>query len=277
MKGKQRMPQNDQPRPGWWGEYNLEINQTAAWELGPLKLAIQRQVDEWQIASHLLPDVDPDTTDWQYQPTAPDIGTLDYADTARYASGETAQTVWLRPFLADRALVSRPTTPLYVPAGETAMIFVRSPLWLRVEVGSELIPLLELPILRPSDTWFGPTPMEGELCYASQTHARLNLENLPVGPHHAVTQVTIQNRANSQLLVERLKLPVPYLALFEASDGLLWTQGVTMTRSRDTDMADFQIERNPPEQAGRVKLVSEPRQSTSIKTAIYAFGSLFGG
>jgi hypothetical protein len=119
--------------------------------------------------------------------------------------------------------------------------------------------------------------MEGELCYASQTYARLTLENLLVGPHHAITQVTIQNRAGTQLLVEHLKLPVPYLALFEAADGLLWTQGVTMTRSRDTDMADIQIEQNPPEHAGGVKLLSDARQATSIKTAIYAFGALFGG
>jgi hypothetical protein len=150
-------------------------------------------------------------------------------------------------------------------------------LWLQIEVGDDLIPLLEIPILRPSDTWFGPTTMEGELCYASRTNARLHLENAPIGPHHAVTQVSIQNRAGTQLLVEHLKLPVPYLTLFEASDGLLWTQGVTMTRSRDTDMADFQIEQSPPKRAGVVKRLSQARQTTSIKTAIYAFGALFRG
>jgi hypothetical protein len=83
-------------------------------------------------------------------------------------------------------------TPLYVPPAEIATIFVRSPLWLRIEVGDALIALQEVPMLRPSDTWFGPTTMEGELCYASQTYARLNLEKLPIGPHHAGTQVTIQ-------------------------------------------------------------------------------------
>ncbi len=271
------MSDDDQQRSTWWGQYSLDVNQTALWEIGPLMLAIQRRVDEWQIAYEPLPDIDPDTTIWQFQPAAPDIDTLDYANTARHTSSETAEAVWLRPLLADRALVSRPVTPLYVPAGEIVIIFVRSPLWLRVEVGDALTPLQELPILRPSDTWVGPTTMEGELCYASQTYARLNLEKLPIGPHHAVTQVTIQNRADTQLLVERLKLPVPYLALFEAANGLLWTQGVTMTRSRNTDMADIQIEPSPPEDAGTVKLLSEARQTTSIKTAIYAFGALFGG
>ena len=213
----------------------------------------------------------------QFQSAAPEIDTFDNANTVRYASGNIGESVSLKPLLADRPLVSRPVTPLYVPAGETAIIFVRSPLWLRIEVGDPLVSLQELPILRPSDTWFGPTTMEGELCYAGRTAARLHLEEIPIGPHHAVTQVTIQNRAGTQLLVERLKLPVPYLALFEASDGLLWTQGVTMTRSRNTEMADFQIEQSPPEHTGAVKLLSEPRQTTSIKSAIYAFGGLFRG
>ncbi len=271
------MSDNNQQRSTWWGQYSLDVNQTALWEIGPLKLAIQRHVDEWQIAHEPLLDANPDTTNWQFQPSALNIDTFDYTKTERYANSETTETVWLRPRLADRALVSRPVTPLYVPAGETATIFVRSPLWLRIEVGDSLIPLQELPILRPSDTWFGPTTMEGELCYASLTSARLNLENLPIGPYYAVTQVTIRNRAETQLLVERLKLPVPYLALFEATNSLLWTQGVTMIRSRDTDMADLQIEQRPPEHAEAVKLLSEPRQSTSIKTTIYAFGALFRG
>jgi hypothetical protein len=271
------MVSNNQGRSNWWGQYSLDVNQIALWEIGPLKLSIQRQTDEWQIAYEPMPDIDPDTTNWQFQPSTPDIGTLDYTNSARYASGETDEAMWLRPLLADRALVARPVTPLYVPAGETAIIFVRSPLWLRIEVGDPLVSLQEVPILRPSDTWFGPTTMEGELCYASQTYARFNLENLPIGPHHAVTQVTIKNRANTQLRVERLKLPVPYLALFEAFDGHLWTQDVTMTRSRDTGMADFQIEKGPPDQAGAEKLISEARQATSITKAVYAFGALFGG
>ena len=119
-------------------------------------------VDEWQIAYDPLSDADPDTANWQFQPSALNIDTLDYANTERHASSETAEAVWLRPLLADRALVSRPVTPLYVPAGETVIIFVRSSLWLRIEAGDSLIPLQELPILRPSDTWFGLTTMEGE-------------------------------------------------------------------------------------------------------------------
>lgn len=50
-----------------------------------------------------------------------------------------------------------------------------------------------------------------------------------------------------------------------------------MTQSRDTASTDIQIGSNPAERAGAVKLLSESRQATSIKTAIYAFGALLRG
>jgi hypothetical protein len=268
------MSHNDQHGPAWWGQYSLDTNQTAQWQIGPLKLAVRRQANEWQVGYEPRLDIDPDNPHWQFQRSVPDVDLVDFVHTARHATGKTDEAAWLRPLLADRSLISRPLTPLYVPAGETAIIFVRSPLWLRIEAGSPPKILQELPMQRPSDTWFGPSTMEGELCYASPTYARLDLDNLSLGPHHAVTQMTIENRADSHLLVERLKLPVPYLALFEASDGLLWTQAVTMTRSRDTAMADFQIEQKPPQQAGVKKRLSEPRLENSIRTTIYTFGAL---
>jgi len=261
----------------WWGQTSMGIDQTALWQIGPMRLAIQRCLDEWQIGHESIPDVDPDITTWQYQPAAADIDTYQFANITRHVSDESTDTVWLRPLLADRALISRPVMPLYVPPKATVKIFVRSPLWLRIGLGNNLIPIQEMPVLRPSDTWFGPSTTEGQLCYASMTYARKHLENLPVGPHHAVTQVIIHNQANSQLQVERLILPAPYLALFEASDGLLWTQNVTMSRRGSSNLADFRIDSSPPDFATATKLLSEARQSTSIKTSIYAFGALFGG
>ena len=56
------MADDDQRRPTWWGRYSLDTNQTTRWEIGPLKLAIQRKIDEWQIAYEPAPESDPDTT-----------------------------------------------------------------------------------------------------------------------------------------------------------------------------------------------------------------------
>ena len=57
------------------------------------------------------------------------------------------------------------------------MIYVSTPLWVRVDVHDPPQFLQEIPVIRPSDTWFGPSTREGELGYAGRTHGRLNFEN----------------------------------------------------------------------------------------------------
>jgi hypothetical protein len=118
--------------------------------------------------------------------------------------------------------------------------------------------------------------MEGELCYASWTHANLNLENVPIHSHRAITQVTIHNQAGTQLQIERLNLPVPYLSLFETANGNLWTEAVTMVRTRDTGMATFEVKQGPPAAATDSGLIVDPRRQPSHNMVIRAFGVLFG-
>jgi hypothetical protein len=117
--------------------------------------------------------------------------------------------------------------------------------------------------------------MEGELCYASRTYARLSLENIPTRSHRAVTKLSVHNQADSQLSVERLNLPVPYLSLFESRDGLLWTQAVTMIRTRDTGMAAFRVEKDPPAEAKDARPLSGPRLQPEQTMIIRAFGTFF--
>ncbi len=267
---------DNQDQVRWWGKFEVAQGQTCRWRIGPLQLAIHSQPNEWEIAYEQDDAVDPETTVWSYDPAAPEISDLAYKNTVRYATGQSDQTLILTPFLADRPVITRPLTPLYVPAGEQTMIFVSSPLWMGIEVGDPLLKLQELPILRPSDTWFGASTMEGELCYASRTYARLHLENIPVRAHRAITQIIIDNKTSTQLQIERLNLPVPYLSLFATPGGLLWTENVTMIRTRDTGMATFQIDPNPPEQAPEAKLINTPRETPGKNMVIRAFGVIFG-
>lgn len=267
------MTQHNQTR--WWGTFRLDQGQTARWQIGPLKLAIKRRPYEWQIAHEQDMSLDPDTGIWDWDPAAPDLDELNYAHTARFVFDQTHELLTVTPLLADRPMVTRPVQPLYVPADETTTIFVSSPLWVNLQVEDPPKKLHEIPIIRPSDTWFGPSTMEGELTYASRTNARLNLENIPIRSHRTITQILIQNRADSQLSIERLSLPVPYLSLFETEDGLLWTQAVTLERTRKTGLAAFQIETGPLAPAQSAKLISGPRQQPEQNMVIRAFGTIF--
>jgi hypothetical protein len=269
------MTQENQLQSTWWGRFSFDSGQTAHWDIGPLKLAIQRLPNEWQLAYERAEETDVETTNRGHHAVAESIAGLDYPNVERYVLDQTSDTLQITPILADRPIVTRPVNPLHVPVGEAATLFVSSPLWLRIEVGDPAKVIQELPIARLSDTWFGPSTMEGELCYASRTNARLNLANIPIRTHRAVTAVNIVNRASTQLVIERLELPVPYLSLFEGDNGGLWTEAVTMERTRDKEMAVFQVETGPPEEAKKATLLSEPRWPPEPKMSIHAFSKLF--
>jgi hypothetical protein len=259
----------------WWGSFQFEIGQTGEWEIGPLRLALQRLAREWHVAYEQKSSPDDDPNTWQCNLSAPALKEIGLANATRYLFDQTGGALRLIPMLADRPVVTRPLTPFAVPPNETVTIYVSSPLWVSIEVGDPAKKLQEVLTRRPSDTWFGPSTIKGELGYASRTYGHINLENVPIRPHRAVTQVLIENKSDSQLLIERLSLPVPYLSLFATPEGQLWTQVVALTRTRDTGMAAFQISPQLPEAAIGAEEVSGPRQTPGANMVVRAFGRLF--
>jgi hypothetical protein len=152
----------------------------------------------------------------------------------------------LTPRLADRPVVARPLTSTELPPGERATLLVSTVLWARIEIGAQV--LAELPTLRPSDTWFGPDTLEGELCYASQTRARLHMNNVQVSAFRAITPVSIRNDGDDNLKLERLNVPVPHLTLY--CDGTrFWTSALSVVREENLATAKLRIEASPPPRA----------------------------
>ncbi len=258
----------------WWGEFTLEENATALWELGPLRLAVQRLSKEWRLMYEQI-ELSTDEDDrWSHRIVS-GTETPEYREIERHIFRGTDDALLILPALADRPVVTRPIVPFTVPAEEETTIFVSTPLWVQIQVCREPLTLQTIPIQRPSDTWFGPSTLEGEMCYASRTFGRLNLSEIPLLQHRALTRVLIRNNAEGALLVERLNLPVPFLSLFATDEGRLWTEAVTMIRERDSSQADMQIQKSPPEEAARASLVAAPRNEVSGILSIRAFGAIF--
>ena len=180
----------------WWGDYEVGKNKTLRWQIGPKILWISRDQQEWRIASIEAQDlldsrlIVAETTK---EPDGDDI------DAWRFAVQSESNAVRLVPALPDRPLVVKTTKPIYIPSMEEAILFVSIPLWLRIYVGEGSADLMDSAIVRPSDTWFGPNTMKGDLCYASQTSARLHIENLPLRPHRSITSVRIKNNSTLNL------------------------------------------------------------------------------
>ena len=159
--------------------------------------------------------------------------------------------------LATRPVVAKPTQPLHLPRGGQITLFVGTTLWFCLTRDDEL--LLDAPLERLSDSWFGPDTQVGEVCYASPTHARLTMEGVPRNPFKAVTPVEIKNHSDAPLVIDKVNLPVPNLALY--LDGHRhWTSQVTITLTSEQQRGEVHISPGAPPQARFPVDIAPPRR-----------------
>ena len=259
----------------WWGECHLDFGQTARVRVGTMTFLLQRLSRECRIA-RLSGQGDKITTaSFEVGIDVEEVDAFEEVD--RFSLRDNDLDFTISPVLADRPIVSRPEQPFHVPAGGQATLYVGSPLWCRIALGKRSLTLLEFPVHRPSDTWFGPTTMEGELCYASRTFCRLHLSDVTLRPHRAVTCVKLDNRASTPLSLERIKLPAPQLTLFKAPDGQLWTQDITFSRTdvQEQEFAVLKPRRNKPEQVPDAVAIANPREQIDENPVVRTFSALF--
>jgi hypothetical protein len=192
---------------------------------------------------------------------------------ARFALSGEDDTVVLSPRLADRPVVIRPASRFVVAPRHRVSLFVSTPAWVRVSTRDDEV-LAEEPWVRPSDTWFGPSTTEGELCYASRTAGRLRVSELPFRPHRVITAVTVENDGDSPLPIERLLLPVAHLSIFRREEGLLWTEDIQLRRTGEQGFARFRVRTGETEREPSVERLAEPRQVAGEHAVVRAFSAL---
>jgi hypothetical protein len=256
----------------WWTSWDVADGHRLSCVIGPLCLDLHRGGDEWRLGWCYDDDMDLSSRLMM----AVQSGMSEHDVMERYVYARESGSIRLRPMLMDRAVVIRPREPVFLPSGQEVTLYLSTPLCLRIEVGDPALQLREIPMVQLSDTWFGPSTREGELCYSGRTHARHSLDEVPPRPHRAVTPVRIQNHATSVLPLQKLSLPVPALSVFGAADGGLWTQGVSLLRVSDTDLASMRIHRGPPRYARNAELISGARQPAERGGLVRAFSMLFG-
>lgn len=273
----------------WWGQYSLDIETGGRWDVGPSTLWLYRGVHDWRLIHR--PSTAATTTDpmaHRSEVTVP-VGESemnevlateeDGLQTSRHSVRRTEDTIYVRPALADRPVVSRPEHPLHVPPGESVTLYLSTALWMQVVRADEKTVLQELPSHRMSDTWFGPSTLTGELCYATRTAGRLRLDHLPLRLHRAVTPLRVHNQADSALALERVQLPAPHLALYQAANDTLWTNTVTMRHTTKGEGASVHVKEGAPEvveAADELQAPRTPDRRGLMISTFGAFGALFG-
>lgn len=271
---------NDRPAP-WWGTFELELNSGGRWDVGPSTLWVFRTDNEWRIV------LDPSAGDGSGDSMSNRSRTMipaseedmsavidGFVQVSRHSFRSTGSRIEIVPSLADRPIISRPEHPLFVPPMESATLYLSSPVWVRVQIPESGVRLVEYPSFRLSDTWFGPSTLTGELCYATRTSGRRRRDQLPLRMHRAITPLRIENRGTDALELARVQLPARHLSVFVSSDHELWTEAVTMTRAAGAEGAGVDIRPGPPADAKKATLLTGPRESTKRGLFTSTFGAV---
>ena len=240
----------------WWGNLPFELGQNTIWEFGTLRLEISRLEKEWQIRHRhrtILPEYEHDQVySWE--------GDRELSDNdhySRYLFTKTAEQLCLLPVLGDRNLVVRPIHTVTLMPDQRITLFVSTALWLKVTTTEQQL-LTELAVQELSDTWFGPSPQMGELCYASKTKAVLDKESLSRRPYRAIIPIRIKNQQPEPLVIDRINVPVPHLSLYLDEQGQFWSDPLSLTKGKGKHEVKLQILEKAPDYA-KIRFISAAR------------------
>ena len=241
----------------WFGSFEMGPDSAGKWTVGPFTLWAFRAANEWRIATRCETGASSEVSSVEL-PALREHPPGD-SDVHRYGFSNSPAEISLLPLLGDRPVVFSADSPLLLPSQEEITLYVSTPAWVEVSIGDPPVEVMDLPLQRPTDTWFGPNTMRGELCYAVRTSARLRLASLPVRPHRVFSTVHILNRASTELAFERVKIPVPQMSVYGTADGQLWTEKVTLVRDHDEGDATVRLGSGPPPEASDATLLHGPR------------------
>ncbi len=266
------MTDNSSRKQVWWGSFSLPEGQSRRWCIGSAIFTISHLRNEWTVAYATAAEAAEDYLEIAL-PVAQSEEPGPKAQVTRFCISQTNSTLKLTPTLADRSVVIRTEIPLHVLPNQEVKLYVSSPLWVRIETGDPLIVLQDAPIFRPSDTWFGPSTIQGELCYASRVYGRLRFEDIRFRSHRAVTLVLLRNHGKESIFLERLNLPVHNLSLYESEEGYFWTQSTTLETGVDNKVS-LELEKGAPKEAKNSKLICGPRKKAEKNILSRALKSL---
>lgn len=245
------------PRP--WGTVNLSPHETRALRFGPRDLWLGSRDGEIWVTHRTSPaSVDPaEATAGRLSGDPPDeLGW------SRWATPSDERELFLRPVFPDRTLVLEPELPFRLLPQSKARIYVRVPLWIRLELVSRppdrsSTILEEVPSAALSDTWWGGF-MDGELAYWLPTTARREMRPDLFHAHLAVCPLLLTNRSPAYLRVEKLSFRIAHLSLF-VHDGHLWADESIVAYRGEEEGSHVEMTGRPPAEVHDAQLVTPPR------------------
>ena len=248
-----------------WEEFKVEEGNYYLRQIGPLRLWIQKQFDEWIVG-------------WKYESEETNsiseqvLDTIEENDITwhRRVVKQKQDSIKLIPVMPDRAVVVKPESELKITREADATFFVRIPVWLKVcSRANYSETLYEIPSIVLSNTWFGE-PYDGELCYSLTTSARRSLEGLEPRAYQVICPIHIKNTVSEDLIFKRLCIQVSHLSIYQ-SDDEMWTNKIHVQFRGEGKESSIKFEDSAPKTDKKLTLVGQPRKKITKSFARKSF------
>lgn len=257
----------------WQDEFTLQTEKVYRLCLGALEVYLEYMTTEWQFHSRYQYDND-EATDTALLFEEVESKPEGSFTSSRIMHSDTDNVLTFRPALADRVIVAKPHQPLWLPSNEAVTIFASTPVWLSVRHKQLSKPLVTVPSFQLSDTWFGPKPHLGELAYASRFSGRTQLESLPRRSSRIITPLKIVNHSDDHLKIDKIPIPTDVLSV-HASNGDLWTPGITAIKENDEKMTQISVDDTLHPSVKNARQVTDPKETDSSTLLSKTFERLF--
>lgn len=178
----------------------------------------------------------------------------------RFAYDGEFEAIQAVPMLPERSIVVRPENPLKIISGQKTLFFVSIPLTIRFELlqGPHRTTLVDIPTQVLSNTLFGDT-MTGELSFALKTAAKHRLETVTKRRWRAICAVTVVNKSDRNLDLQRLCVQSRHLGCFQGKD-FLWTHPIVVTHRSEKEEIVVTFGDEPPSFEAIGEQLSEARE-----------------
>ena len=257
----------------WWGGFEFSEQEIKCWQIGERRIAIQRGAQEWTIWNQETPTEINDVVEVNELKNSDSLAGVHFE---RFLERKTNSKLFIEPSLADQAMIVRPSKPITVMPGEEAKLYVSTPIWMTISMNQNAEPMYDVPFWRPSDSWFGPNTISGDVCYAKYTDAKLLKEHLEVRSHRASTLVTVLNEQEEKLLIQRLNLPVPLLKVYVNKQKEFWTDQVSILQRIEHSKPTSTVSHSPPDDVHNMEQVSESREMSNKSSLMSSIKNLIG-
>lgn len=258
--------ENDQ---SFWGVQKLETNAVAQHRIGPLHMWFERTGDELHYAfSRSVEEIQdsellkPEHIEWN-----------------RWACGEGALELSLKPALPPRPMVVRPAMPIQILPGHRIRFFISIPVYVAGMLsgadGAESVAAFEEPTVVLSNSWYGK-PADGTLCYALRTRARRSLGELRTDPHLAICPLELENASEKPLLFERVLLRSSLMGIYRGTHHI-WTSGAKLQFHGEDPLPDLKYEPGAPAFDNASTCLAEPKEKVKRGMLDRAMGGIREG